>query len=66
MRVQCHNDRGKIHRDCAHAHGQINSPSGKDPSSRRNGNHVIDRCSHQMLYHFLGMQPAKVRIGVRQ
>ena len=51
LRVECHNDRGKIHRNCAHAHEEINPTSDKHPSCCRDSNHVIDRCSYQILQH---------------
>jgi len=44
LRVECHDDCGKIHSDCSHTHGRIESPPDKHPGSRRNGNQVIDSC----------------------
>src|SRR5262249_47879 len=41
LRVECHNNRGEAHRHRAQAHGEIDSPVDKDPSSHGNGNQVI-------------------------
>src|SRR5215469_7710861 len=50
--VERHNNCGEIHGQCTHTHGEVDSPSNKQSSSRRDGNHVIGRCPQQILDHF--------------
>lgn len=42
----------RIHCQCSHTHGQLESPANKQARSCRNGDHVVDRRPHQMLHHF--------------
>ena len=51
LRVRSYDDGGETHRDCANAHGKIESPADEKTRCDRNGDKVIGGCPNQILDH---------------
>ncbi len=51
LRIDCHNDRGRAHRDGPHTHREIESPADEQPPGDRDGDEVVRGRPHEILDH---------------